>query len=650
MEILINKVKIEFDRIDSRYDIYSLTIVYNPNIKNLFNRVEKLVDSINKEKICAIYRYRSKFKLYFLAEKNSSKLNIDELFDEKELQYFKDFNLIKYFGIDKYITEEGKLNLLLNALKNHSNHNEKYECFDGKLYEVIKSQKDFVIALKYSFEDMCLKADVVTFREYNNYNNDKRVFQINGKFLSKISKKCSGYIIEGESGTKHNLDHFSGKSLSSLQNCKIYRIMNIYNKFNEIYNDVCKIVFQKDDMTEKQFENINHKVKSDRKYALEIVRNKEINIIDNVGNKEYLEIIVNYFKANSVNVVVSNDINREKLNINIIYSKEYYEANGLADKHLTSLDYVVQNIIFDVNDNKLNKNKMNVIIAELIHKYELNVKKILHHQHNNLIIDNFIFGRLKRVKDNLYIRCELLIENGNMFVSADEEYKNNDSKIKEHIYLKNKHNNEIYEIIVLNKYPLTEIKDLLDSFFNTTVEIDVKSELIPILNEYKMRHQKYYSILNEFEKFINKYANVSMSKLYNDIKKELFPEEQNLRKDYSNCLKDFNIYLWYNKSIYFKPLWRSKGHPIKQAFEKFKYENDNDSFQYYSGCCNSLNQSIYNGFPYRQIKYLFSKEEINDYLRLLDVDDIRNNQNTVIPYPFKYITEILNNYIYLKSS
>lgn len=649
MEILTNKVKIVFNNINSRFEIYSLTIAYDPNIKNLFNRVEKLVDSINNEKICAIYRHRSKFKLYFLVEINSNKLNIDELFDEKELQYFKDFNLIKYFGIDKYINEEEKLNLLLNGIKNQSNHNEKYECFDGKLYEVIKSQKDFVIALKYSFEDMCLKADVVTFREYNNYNNDKRVFQINGKFLSKISKKCSGYIIEGESGTKHNLDYFSGKSLSSLQNCKIYRIINIYNRFNEIYNDVCKITFQKDDMTEKQFDNINHKIKSDKKYALELVRNKEINIIDNVGNEEYLEALVYYFKTNSINVVISNDINREKLNINIIYSKEYYEVNGLADKHLTSLDYVVQNIIFDVDDNKLDKNKMNVVIAELIHKYELNIKKILHHQHNNLIIDNFIFGRLKRIKDNKYVRCELMIENGNMFISTEEEYKINGSTIKEYIYLKDKSNNNRYEISLLNKYPLTEIDNLLKSFFNTTIEIDVKSELIPILNEYKMRHQKYGNVLNEFEKFINKYDNVSMSKLYNDIKKELFPEEQSLRRDYSNCLKDFNIYLWNNKSIYFKPLWRSKDQPIKQAFERFKYKNDNnDYFQYYSGCCNSLNQSIFNGFPYRQIKYPFTEEEINDYLRLLDVDDIRNNQNTVIPYPFKYITEILNNYIYLK--
>lgn len=63
-----------------------------------------------------------------------------------------------------------------------------------------------------------------------------------------------------------------------------------------------------------------------------------------------------------------------------------------------------------------------------------------------------------------------------------------------------------------------------------------------------------------------------MSTLYNKIKIELFPEDPILRCKYSNCLKDLNKYLWNNKTIYFKPLWRSKEQPIKQAFEKFKYK------------------------------------------------------------------------------
>lgn len=644
MEILTNKVKIEFDNINCRFDIYSLTIKYDAQINNLFNKVEKLVDSIKKEKICSIYRNKSKFKIYFLVEKNINKLNIGELFDEKELNYFKDFKLIKYFGIDKLITEEEKLNLLLNSIKNFNYNKEKYECFDGKLYEVIKSQKDFVITLKYSFEDMCLKAEVVTFRQYQNYNNDKRVFQINGKFLSKSANKCSGYIIEGESGTKHNLDYFSGKNLSSLQNCKIYRIVNIYNKFNEIYGDVYKIHFQYDEMTEKKFESINHKIKSSSKLAFELVRNKGINIIDNIDNKDYLVAMVNYFKANNVNVDVSNSINKGKLNLNIIYSKEYYKDNGLDDKHLSSLDYVVQNIIYDIGDNNINKNKMDVIISELIHKYELTIKRILHHQYDNLIIDKFIFGKLKKIKKNKYIRCELAIEDGNIVINTKEESKN-DYNLTENCYLKEKTTSIIYEITLLHKYPLTEINDLINAYYKTSVEIDIKNKFIPLLKEYKKTHSNYFEILNEFEKFVNRYHTISMSQLYDAIKKNLFPQEQDLRKEYSNCLKDLNKYLWDSKIIYFKPLWRSKEQPIKQAFEKFKYKNDDiNYFQYYSGCCKSLNQSLYNGFPYRQIKYNFSKEEINDYLKLLDVDDVRNNQNTVIPYPFKYITEILNNY------
>ena len=398
-------------------------------------------------------------------------------------------------------------------------------------------------------------------------------------------------------------------------------------------------------MLEKKFENINHKTNSDRNYALKLASNIGVNIIDNVGNKDYLKAIVNYFETNNVNFVVSNNINIKKLNLNIVYSRDYYDANSLDDKYLTSLDYVVQNIIFDIDDDKVDKNKMNVIITELIHKYELNIKKILHHSYDNLIINKFVFGKVMRIHNNEYVRCELSIENGDMFINTKEELKKDNSNIKEQIYIKDKITNEKYEIMLLPKYPLTEIGTLLKAYYNTNSEIDVKKIIIPILGEYKKSHPSYLDILNEYEEYINKYDTISMSTLYNNIKLELFPKDQFLRCKYSNCLKDLNKYLWNNKTIYFKPLWRSKKQPIKQAFEKFKYKNDTtDYFQYYSGCSSSLNQSIYNGFPYRQIKYVFSEEEVNDYLRLLDVDDVRNNRNTVIPYPFKYITEILNKY------
>ena len=80
MKILTNKVKNEFDNINNRFDIYSLTIVNDGDITKL-KKIEKLIDSIKKEKVCSIYRHGSKFKIYFLVEKNNNELNIGELFD-----------------------------------------------------------------------------------------------------------------------------------------------------------------------------------------------------------------------------------------------------------------------------------------------------------------------------------------------------------------------------------------------------------------------------------------------------------------------------------------------------------------------------------------------------------------------------------------
>lgn len=654
MEILTNKVKIEYEYIKDRFDIYALMLGSLQGNKEIFSKVNTLIDSFkNNGDIYSIYRCGAAFKFYFLVEKGCNNLTKEDIFDNDILEYFRNYNLIKSFGIENNISERDKLNLLLNCIKNYNFNNEKYECFDGKLYEIIESKKDYLIALKYYFQDMCLKADVVTFRKHDNFNKDKRVFHIQEKYLVKNSDKTSGYIIEGESGTKHNLDYFSGKSLQSLENCKIYRIMKMYDKFNQIYQKICKISFTKDELYEKKFESVNHKVKSDRNKALQVVRNKGVNVINNVNNTEMFMKIKFYLENNNIYYIYSDKVNIDMLNLNIIYSRKYYEDNGLEDKHLKSIEYVVQNIIYEINndekgvsDNNINKNKMDVIISELVHKYELIQKKIIHHDYNNLIIEKFIFGRIKCIKDNLYLRCELTIDNNNLSFKISEEEKTKFNDLKEQLYLKEKKNSFIYQIMLLPKYPLTEINNLVDAYYQTLKKVNVQEDLIPLLNEYKMNN-KFEEIIDEIIVYIRNYDTISMSDLYSHIKNNLYPKDVVLKKDYSNCMKDLNKYLWNKKykNIYFRPLWRAKGQPIKQAFEKFKYKYDDiDGLQYYSGICGSLNQSIYNGFPYRQIKYKFSADEITDYLKLLDVDDIRNSQNTVVPYPFKYITEIINMY------
>lgn len=657
MEILTNKVKIKYEHLNTKFDIYELKVKLNSDNK-IFLMVNKLVNSLkNNDDVYSVYRPDSKFKIYFLVKKNSIPLKLKNLFDEKILKYFIDNELISEPELKDNMNSNEKLNLLLNDIKNYDDDNERCESFGGKLYEILRAKKDYLISLRYSFKDECLNADVVTFKKNVN-PGDNIVFYINDRYLIKKTNSVhkEGYVIESEKHSKNNLNYFSAKDLKSLEECKIYKINRIYKKFNKIHKDICEIEFQKEKLDEKNFESITKEFKSDKKRALQITKDIGINIIDNVCNEKKLAKIKKFFDKNNITYEFSNDINKDKLNLNIIYSKKHYGDEGKIDKYLKSSEFVVQNLILENDDNKSNvgtvdvdNNKMSVIVSELVHKYELIKRKIFHHNFENKIIKKFAFGRTEKLKGKNYLICELLIEKGELLFKSIQEESKDKYKLKEGFYLRDKETGKKYQIEVLPKYPLTEINDLVNAFRETLNNVEVESDLVPLLNEFKnnyTKNNKYGNIIDKILEYLKMYDRIKMCELYKKIKKELYPTDSESRKEYSNCLKELNKFLWNKKykNIYFKPLWRGKNQPIKQAFEKFKYSYDDvNGLQYYSGSCNSLNQSICHGFPYRQIKCEFNQEEINDYLKLLDVDDIRHNQNTVIPYPFKYITEFIKN-------
>ena len=41
----------------------------------------------------------------------------------------------------------------------------------------------------------------------------------------------------------------------------------------------------------------------------------------------------------------------------------------------------------------------------------------------------------------------------------------------------------------------------------------------------------------------------------------------------------------------------------------------------------------------RKIKKIFNSEDLDGFFQTLDVDNIRYNQNTLVPFPFKYLRE-----------
>ena len=79
MEILTNKIKINYENISEKYDVIMLKIPYNSKDKSIFDNINRFIDSIDFSKVFAIYRKGSCFSFYVLTDK-LLKVNLEEIF------------------------------------------------------------------------------------------------------------------------------------------------------------------------------------------------------------------------------------------------------------------------------------------------------------------------------------------------------------------------------------------------------------------------------------------------------------------------------------------------------------------------------------------------------------------------------------------
>ena len=183
MEILTNKIKINYENISDKYDVIMLKIPYNSKDKSIFDNINRFIDSIDFSKVFAIYRKGSGFSFYVLTDKLLN-VNLEEIFsnDLYEMMIVKyGMQIIKDCKLDN----DTLLNLLFIGIKNILNNEASLNNLDGKLYEMISTKDNQIISLLYSVNDGCLNADVVTFEECLD-NSKRRAFSINKNFLRKV--------------------------------------------------------------------------------------------------------------------------------------------------------------------------------------------------------------------------------------------------------------------------------------------------------------------------------------------------------------------------------------------------------------------------------------------------------------------------------
>lgn len=640
---MTNKIKINYENVNSKYHIIMLKIPFNKD-KSIFENVNKLIDSIDLSKVFAVYRKGRGFILYILIDK-TYKINLSEIFniDLYQMMIEKYSMQVIY---DCKLDNDSLLNLLLVGIKNAINNETLLNNLDGKLYEMIYTKGNQVVALLYSINDGCLNADVVTFEEcYNKIG--KRTFTINKNYMKVDNTQDSVFIIRNQKD-KNKVSFFNAEKYSSFQETKLYKLNEIIRLFNKIYEGICNIEFEHIDMYEKKFTSISAKNRFYRDKSQNIVMEIGLNIIDNINNEEVIDLIELALNRKSINYTKSEELEYDKFNLNVIHNKTNSDKD--SDKYLKSNTIVVQNITYEdallkrgkIIDWKQFNNILDVILSEMVHKYEMNNKKIIQYNTNNRFLEKYIFGEIKKINEHYY-RFELALNNDNM--SFMDEHLSEKNQNKEMLYIKDKETNEVIEIEVMRQYPIVNTNELNKDYYSCYCNVVSSRDLADKIITLKNKRKKYDNVYDEFIYYINNHPDDTMANLREDVKRNLFPIENYIRK-YGDALKYLNIDLYDKYGVFFNPLWRRAGSPYKNTFTNFKFKYDsNNGLIYYSANCSSPKQEMPNGLPFRRIKTKFSEEEINDYLMMLDVDNIRNGQNTVIPYPFKYLREYINYYI-----
>ena len=197
----------------------------------------------------------------------------------------------------------------------------------------------------------------------------------------------------------------------------------------------------------------------------------------------------------------------------------------------------------------------------------------------------------------------------------------------------------IHAIIETREKTLPNITALMDMVRETDEKQKIqKGVLVQAMDDFELEYQDYHENIKLWkEKLLEKEETITKK----EVKKVL-----NMK---TNVASLFNRFLHEKFGIWIFGEWR------KEEFDaiyqignllNIKYEyNDNDyddghTFVYYVGA-KSKRTSYPNACCMRKVVSLGDEIEYEELLPLMVVEFVRNNQYTVLPFPYKYLREYI---------
>lgn len=682
MMINTNKIKVEFNKsiIDKDFDIFKIC----SEEKNIFYKTNVL--DISKEEfnaISVVYTWgQTCYVMFNKGEVDRKRLRKSINNEDINMQVQK-VDIINEKIYDNILTM-----LILNSL-NILKTDGEYSNLTGKLYLTNKSwfkkDKNKKINTFYTLEvklspGMELNLNVSTFGRLDYFKDpkvlsmrryvfDKKTYQIRRKLKTDNVKYEDMFIQRSIYSKKHNTVPFLDfKSYTNYKKCKIGMLDELLQDVEEYLSDYIKIENCKiEEYCQYEINDVGFK---NRNYG-DLLKDKKIIVVDEVKNNDSKKLITLLSKILwedfNVKIETRDDINTEKYNLKIIHGAEYYKVNDLEDPYkcvhakCTIQHITLESFIENLNNGKIEKAAVTKIIQELIIKDDILKSKIS-------IVDwekfnyeeKWTFLKRKQIqidkKTYKYIYCKMIIlEDGTLDITIYDnsivneeiwewnaivdayggEFKYKKEDVLEGIFYNDYENiNKIYKTDRSTVPNFKELGYLLRKS-NKNEKISV-SNIINSLGNFDSNDK---NIIQHKEDFINKLKGFSEYETIGKINKEMRIRSNGGKAINKHILNELDILI--NAQL----KTRDRKFELFGSMVDIKYYSKGNDVYYFVGVdSNKMNQSFTNACVIRKV-VADGENEFKNIVNLLAVEFVKNGQYTVVPFPFKYINEVLEKII-----
>ena len=589
--------------------------------------------------------------------------------------------------------------LLINSMRTPKHEAFMYNNLTGKLFyhdpswkhkDKLTGKVNFIRFLEIVIDPgMYLNLEHKTFKRYDRESNGLYVIDSKtGEFRKKL-KTDTNVITYKEGSLPHNhfrVDNFDITDITHFRKSKMGVMEQFLRDVNDNLSKYISIdIVEREDAQQFDISNLEKKGISELEYG-EMLQKKGVVIVDENDSEISKDIVAKLQeeleKYYHVKAAVGN-LSGDAYNIRIIHDGEYYAENEMHDPHSDNLKgYIVQHITEEAEhftNIKGSSPDIKKIVQELIIKGDVRERMISIFDWKRLDsgkdwtfvlrkkiktkfgenVEHMNFGNKKAFNYYNYYRLKI---DGNGKMEFDAFCDSNQSETEEwnkicyaYDFVEDKHHgvqnhveglmysniDNIHAILLTREKTLPNISALMDTLIETDAKERVSKEiLLKAINDFETEYIAAGEIISEWKNKLSVETEMITKK---SIKKIL-----NMK---SGTASKFNRFLHQKYGIWID------GELRKGEFEylyqignllNIKYDyNENDyldgrAFVYYVGAKGNNKKTKYpNACCMRKGISLGETLEYEEALPLMTVEFVRNSQFTVLPFPFKYLREYI---------